>query len=105
MMYLEFHHKMIFDCMKEAKHIYTGLKILKIRTNINPLYVSFAIDLLLELKRFTVCQRITLVLIPKDYLCKVTKDTMRQCSEVRNQYIINDGNLKDLLLSSRSRKN
>jgi hypothetical protein len=36
------------DCMKEAKNICTGLKILKIFTNINPLYVSFAINLLLE---------------------------------------------------------
>jgi hypothetical protein len=33
-----------FECMKEAKHIYTGLKILKMLTNIHPLYVSFAID-------------------------------------------------------------
>jgi hypothetical protein len=31
-----------------GKKNYTGLKILKILTNINPLYVPFAIDLLLE---------------------------------------------------------
>jgi hypothetical protein len=37
-----------FECMKVAKNIYTGLKILKILTNMNPLYKSFAIDLLLE---------------------------------------------------------
>jgi hypothetical protein len=48
-----------FECMNEAKNIYTGIKILKMRTNINPLYVSFVIDLLWEQKRFTICQRIT----------------------------------------------
>ena len=60
--------------MKEAKNIYTGLKILKMLTNINPFYVSFAIDLLLKQKLFTICQRITSVLIPKDFPWKVTKD-------------------------------
>jgi hypothetical protein len=69
-----------FECMNEAKNIYTGLKILKMLTKINPLYVSFATNLLLEQKRFSICQRITSVLIPKDFLWKVTKDTMRQCS-------------------------
>ena len=59
--------------MKEAKNIYTGLKILNMLTNINPLYVSFAIYLLLEQKRFTICQRITSVLIPEDFPWKVTK--------------------------------
>jgi hypothetical protein len=28
-----------FKCMEKAKNIYTGLKILKMLTNINPLYV------------------------------------------------------------------
>jgi hypothetical protein len=37
-----------FEFMKVAKNIYTGLKILKILTNINLSYVSFVIDLLLE---------------------------------------------------------
>ncbi len=69
-----------FKCMKEAKNIYTGLKIVKMLTNINPLYVSFVINLSLKQKRFTICQRITSVLIPKDFLWKCTKDTMRQCS-------------------------
>jgi hypothetical protein len=39
----------------EYKNIYTGLKILKILTNINPLYVSFVINLLLEQKKITIC--------------------------------------------------
>ncbi len=59
---------------------YAGLKILKMLTNINPFYVSFAMDLLLEQKKITICQRITSVLKPKDLPWKVTKDTMRQCS-------------------------
>ncbi len=46
---------------------------------LNPFYVSFGINLLLEQKRFTICQRITSVLIPKDFLWKVMKDSMRQC--------------------------
>ncbi len=37
-----------FECMKEAKNIYTGLKVMTIPTSINPSYVSSAIDLLLE---------------------------------------------------------
>ena len=69
-----------FECMEEVKIIYTRLNILKMLTNINPLYVSFLINLLLEQKRLTICQRITSVLIPKDFPWKVTKDTMRQCS-------------------------
>jgi hypothetical protein len=40
-----------FKYKKEAKNIYTGLKILKMCTYINPLYVSFMIDLLLERKK------------------------------------------------------
>jgi hypothetical protein len=65
-----------FKCMKETKNIYIGLKIQKMLTNINPLYVSVEIELLLEQKRFTICQRITSVLILKDFPWKVTKDTM-----------------------------
>jgi hypothetical protein len=71
-----FHNKMILNVRRRLKNIYTGLKILKMLTNINPLYVKFVIDLLLEQKRFTICQRITSVLIPKDFPWKVTKDTI-----------------------------
>jgi hypothetical protein len=59
--------------MKEAKNIYIGLKVLKMLTNKNPLYVSFAINLLSKQKRFTTCQRITSVLIPKTFCGKLHK--------------------------------
>jgi hypothetical protein len=55
-------------CMKEAKKSYKGLKILTIHTNINPLCVSFVINLLLGWKPFTICQRIELVNTATDFL-------------------------------------
>jgi hypothetical protein len=92
--------------MKEAKNIYTGLKILIMLTNINPLHVSFAIDLLSEQKRFTVSkdnisahtQRLSVESYERYYETVLVP-------EVRNQYMINDRNLKELILSPRSRKN
>ncbi len=69
MIYLpSFHHIMSLNVLRRQQNIYAGLKILKMLTNINPLYVSFAINLVSEQKRFTIlCQRITSVLIPKDF--------------------------------------
>jgi hypothetical protein len=52
-----------FNCMTEAKNIYTELKILLFLTNINPLCVSFVIDLSLVQRQFTVCRRKILVLM------------------------------------------
>ncbi len=90
--------------MKEAKHSYTGLKILTIHTNINSLCVSVVIGLLLGRKSFTICQRIELVsnrLSVKSYM---------ECywielkTKARNQHLINYRNLKELLLSPQLRK-
>ncbi len=54
--------------MKEVKKSYTGLKILTIFTNINPLCVSFVIVILLGWKPFTICHRIELVSTATDFL-------------------------------------
>ncbi len=93
--------------MKEAKKINTGLKIMTIPTNINPSYVSSAIILLLERK---INHHLS-----KNKICAHSqglsvKRYKRYCetvlvTEVRKQYMINDGNLKDLLLSPCARKN
>ncbi len=75
-------------------------------TNINPLYVSFAIDLLSEQKRFTICQRIHQCSYPKTFCGSYKRyyDTVL-VPEVKNQYMINDTNLKELFFPRAQGKN
>ncbi len=72
--------KMMLIVSRRRRNIYTELNILSILTNINPLFVSFVIDLLLVQRQFTICQRTILLLMKEDYLWKVMKDIMAQSS-------------------------
>ncbi len=72
--------KMMLFVSRRQRNIYTELNSLSILTNINPLFVSFVIDLLLVQRQFTICQRTILLLMKEDYLWKVMKDIMTQSS-------------------------
>ena len=75
--------KMMLIVSRRQKNIYTELNILSILTNINLLFVSFVIDLLLVQRQITICQRTILVLMEEDFLWKVMKDIIIQSSNLK----------------------
>ncbi len=76
-------------------------------TNINPLYVSFAIDLFIGTEKNHYLSKDNISAHAKRLSVESYKRHYETVlvPEVGNQYMINDGNLKDLLLSPRSRNN
>jgi hypothetical protein len=72
--------KMMLIVSRRRRNIYTELNILSILTNINLLFASFVIDLLLVQRQFAFCQRTILLLMKEDYLWKVMNDIMTQSS-------------------------